>query len=80
MTTTKLQFVIDHMSRDGSKRTLLTIRQWGFVWLLGDGLGTITKEIVARQKMWDFKHILESSPEAATRMFNAISKFAGKKV
>lgn len=80
MTTTKRQFVIDHMSRDGSKRTLLTIRQWGFVWLLGDGLGTITKEIVARQKMWDFKHILESSPEAVTRMFNAISKFAGKKV
>ena len=80
MTTTKLQFIIDHMSRDGSKRNLLTIRQWGFVWLLGDGLGKITKEIDARRKMWDFNHVSESGPEAVTRMFNAISKFAGKKV
>lgn len=76
MTDNKLQFVINHMSRDGSKRHLLTIRQWGFVWLLGDGLGKITKELDARRKMWDFKHIRESGPEAVTRMFNAISKLA----
>ncbi len=78
MTTTQLQFIIDHMSRDGSKRELLTIRQWGFVWLLGDGLGKIKNELDARRAMWDFKHVSESGPEAVTRMFNAISKFAGK--
>ena len=78
MTTTKLQFIIDHMSRDGSKRHLLTIRQWSFVWLLGDGLGKINKEIDARRKMWDFNHVTKSGPEAVTRMFNAISKLALK--
>ncbi len=75
---TKLQFIIDHMSRDGSKRHLLTIRQWGFVWLLGDGLGKITTELDARRKMWDLSHVTESGDEALTRMFNAISKFALK--
>ncbi len=78
--TSKLQFIIDHMSRDGSKRSLLTTRQWGFVWLLGDGLGKINTELDARRLMWDFNHVSGSGSEAVTRMFDAVSKFASRKV
>ena len=64
-------FVTSHMHSTGAARHLLSDREWGFVYLNGDGFGTIS-ETFARRNCWDWSHVRDSSPEGMTRMAEAI--------
>ena len=72
------KFVMDHMAYSGSRRHMLTDREWGFVYLCGDGFGTIN-ERWARQQCWDWSHVRDSSDAGIDRMARAIAKILARK-
>ncbi len=65
------EFVLDHMESTGTRRARLTERQWGFVFLAGDGAGTIS-ETFARSVCWDLSHVRDSSDAGFDRMMDAL--------
>lgn len=71
------EHVMAFMHRTGAHRDLLTDRQWGFVWLCGDGFGTVS-ESFARRACWDWSHVRDSSDEGFYRMAEAIEMILRK--